>query len=290
MRVVVGVIGFTVAALVTADVPVEAQQPEYETTQIVDGVYQFRFRAHNSFFVVGSEGVLVVDPVSPDAAAHLAAAIRERASGQRLLAVVYSHDHADHATGAPVLFEELNRAPIVAHERAKQKIVDRADDALPPPDTTVGDEGHYTVTLGDRTVELRYLGKSHSDNMLVAYLPAEKVVFAVDFVAHNSVGFRNLPDYHYPDFEKAMRRLQELDYDTIVFGHGPPGDRSSVDAQIRYYAELRDAVAAAVAEGLSEDETAERVELSAYADWRGYEEWFPLNVRTMYGWLSAEGC
>ncbi|MFQ5679206.1 MAG: MBL fold metallo-hydrolase [Gemmatimonadota bacterium] len=269
--------------------PIAAQQTEYETTKIADGVYQFRFRAHNAFFAVGETGAFVMDPISAEAAGHLAAAILDAAPGVPLQVVAYSHDHADHATGAPVLFQKLNRAPVVGHERAKEKIVARGDPALPPPDITVGDGEAYVAELGGRTVELRYLGKSHSDNMLVAFVPEQKVVFAVDFVSRNSVGYRDLPDYHYPDFLEAMRKLQEIEYETIVFGHGPPGDRSAVDAQLRYYTELRDAVAAAIRDGLSADEAMERVRLPRYAEWRGYSDWFPLNVGKMYRWLSEGG-
>ncbi len=32
--------------------PAVAQEPEFETTEIADGVYRFRFQMHNSLFVV----------------------------------------------------------------------------------------------------------------------------------------------------------------------------------------------------------------------------------------------
>lgn len=264
-----------------------AQEPAYEATRVADGVYRFRFRAHNALFVVGRSGVLVIDPISTEASRHLAEAIREVAPGARLHAVVYSHDHADHATGAPVLFEALNEAPILAHGRAAPKIAARGDADFPSPDVTIPDDGPHVIDLGDRRVELHYLGASHSDNMLVAFLPEERIVFAVDFVGHDAVGFRDLPDYHFPALLDAMRRLQGLAYETIVFGHGPSGDHSSVDRQIRYYEELRDAVATALEDGLSEDEAAERIRLDAYREWRGYAEWFSLNVRAIYRILSG---
>lgn len=266
--------------------PAAAQAPEHELTQIAEGVYQFRWRAHNSFVVVGENGVLVVDPIGPEAASELAAAIREVAPGMRLRAVAYSHDHADHASGAPILFEALNDAPIVAHERAAEKIAARDNPDLPAPDVTISGRDPHPLYLGERRIEFRYLGESHSDNMLVTYLPAERIVFAVDFVSNDRVGYRDLPDYHYPEFLGAMRNLQELEYETIVFGHGPPGGPDAIERQIGYYEALRDAVAEAIEAGLSEDEAAERVQLPGYAEWGGYADWFPLNVRAMYRFLS----
>jgi glyoxylase-like metal-dependent hydrolase (beta-lactamase superfamily II) len=113
-------------------------------------------------------------------------------------------------------------------------------------------------------------------------------VFAVDFVTNDGVGYRDLPDYHFPEFFEALRRLQELPYDRIAFGHGAPGDRDTIERQIRYYDDLRAAVAQALERGLSEEEAVMEVRLPQYAEWRGYEEWFPLNVRAMCRWLRGE--
>lgn len=278
--------GLLILAILAPSLVAQEAGPEHELTELADGVYTFRWQSHNSFFVVGEDGVLVVDPIGPEAARELAAAIRRAAPEKPLRAVAYSHDHADHASGAPALFAALNDAPILAHERAAEKIAALDDPDLPPPDVTISGTEPHPLDLGGRRVELRYLGESHSDNMLVAYLPTERIVFAVDFVSNDRVGYRDLPDYHYPEFLAAMRSLQELDYETIAFGHGPPGGPDAVERQIRYYEELRDAVAGAIEEGLSEDEAAGSVSLSAYTGWGGYEDWFPLNVRAMYRFLT----
>jgi glyoxylase-like metal-dependent hydrolase (beta-lactamase superfamily II) len=274
------------AALLTA-APLTAQQAPFETTPVAEGVYQFRWQAHNGFFVVTEEGVVAFDPISPEAAATYAAEIRRVAPGRPLRAIVYSHHHADHASGAAVLRRAFgDSAPIVAHANARARIAAKPDPALPPPDVTFTER--LTLHYGNRPIELRYLGRSHSDNMLVAYLPQERIVFAVDFVSNDRVGYRDLPDYFFPDFFEALRRLQEIDYSRIVFGHGPPGDKGAVDRQIRYYDDLRGAVAAALERGASEDEAARSVRLPQYQQWGGYADWFPLNVRGIYRGLAEE--
>jgi cyclase len=264
-----------------------AQAPESETTEIADGVYQFRFRNHNGFFVVTDKGIIAVDPISTAAAEHFAAAMKAAAPGKPLLAIVYSHDHADHATGAGVLRSAFDSdAPVIAQEKAYAKIADADDADRPPPDVTLTKQ--MTLHFGERPVELHYLGPSHSDNMLVTYVPDVEVAFAVDFVSNDRMGYRDLPDYHFPEFFVALERLLEIPFETIVFGHGPPGDRASVMRQIEYYRNLRSAVAEAVERGWTEDEAAERVRLPAYEDWGQYEQWFPLNVRAIYRWLVSE--
>lgn len=265
-----------------------AQTPASETTRIADGVYQFRYRSHNSFFVVTGDGVLAFDPISKEAASVYAGEIRRIAPDEPLRVIIYSHHHADHVTGAPVLAAPFGgEVPIIAHENAYAKLAARPTRDLPPPDVTFADR--MTIHLGTRPVELRYLGKSHSDNLIVAYLPNEKIVFAVDFVSHDAVGYRDLPDFHFPDFFEALRRLQELDYETIVFGHGPPGTKASVDRQIEYYGDLRAEVRRAFERGASEDEAAAGIDLPRYQNWRGYGDWFELNVRALYRWIASGG-
>jgi glyoxylase-like metal-dependent hydrolase (beta-lactamase superfamily II) len=263
-----------------------AQEADFETTEIADGVYRFRWRFHNSFFVVTPDGVVAFDPISPEAAAHYAAEIRRVAPGAPLHALVYSHDHADHISGAPALFAELGEAPIIAQENALAKILAASDPDRTPPDSTFSDRSE--VSVGGQRIELHYLGKSHSDNMVVAFLPGPKIAFAVDFVSHESVGYRDLPDWHYPEMYEAMERLQGIPYEKIVFGHGPVGDRSSVDGQIRYYEDLRAAVETAIDSGATKEEAVATVQLPEYAGWRGYDNWFPMNVGKMYDWLTAE--
>ncbi len=274
--------------LVTVSSDAGAQIPEFETTRLGEGIYQFRYQTHNNFFVVTSAGIIAFDPISTVAAERYAAEMKRVAPGQPLVAIVYSHDHADHATGANVLRAAFgDDPPVIAHQNAAAKISDAGDADLPPPDLTFTER--MRLHFGGRTVELHYLGKSHSDNMLVALLPEERIAFAVDFVTNDGVGFRDLPDYHFPDFFDALHHLEELDFESIAFGHGPPGDRGTIGRQIQYYSELQSAVTEAYERGWSEDRAAAEIKLPAYRNWRGYDDWFELNVRAIYEWIAGGG-
>lgn len=268
--------------------PLDAQQqPEFETTEIADGVYRFRFRAHVGMFVVTDDGVVAFDPINPEAAAYLAEEIRRVAPGVPLRAIVYSHRDGDHASGANVLRATFgDGVPIVAQANAAAPIREAADPNQPPPDLTFGER--LTLHFGGRPIELYYLGKSHRDDMLVALLPEDRVAFAVDFVSHDGVGYRDLSSFYFPDQFTALERLRDLPFETIVFGHGPVGDKASVERQIAYYTAVRDAVGDALRRGLTEDEAAAEIQLPAYAEWRGYGDWFALNVRGIYRWLARE--
>lgn len=259
------------------------EPPRYETTEIADGVYQFRFQGHNTLFARTTAGIVAFDPISVEAAPVYAEEIRRHAPGAELAAIVYSHNHADHATGANVLREAFGSAvPIFAHENADAPLRETANPDLPPPDSTFSER----ASLAGGEVELHYLGRSHSDDMAVGYLPAHRIAFAVDFVARDRFGYRDLASFYFPDMFDAIEGLLEIPFDRVVFGHGPPGDRATIERQLQYYRDLEEAVHAAVEAGMSEDEAAATILLEEYRDWDRYEDWRELNVRGMYRKMS----
>ena len=250
-------------------------------------MFQFTYGAYNTLFVVASDGVVAFDPISDDAARILAQEIRTAAPRLPLTAIVYSHHHADHASGARVLRAVFGgRTPIIAHENTLPPLLEAASPGIPPPDVTFSDR--LTLRPGGREVRLLYLGPSHTASMIVGLVPDARIAFAVDFAANDRVGYRDLGSHRFPEFFRALEALHALEFDRIVFGHGPVGDRAAVQRQIEYYRDLRDAVQEAVDSGWSEDEAAERIRLDEYASWVGYEEWFALNVRGVYRWLANE--
>lgn len=256
-------------------------------SQVADGVYQFNAGTHNAFFVDTDGGVVAFDPISTEAAAGLAAAIRGTVPDRPLAAIVYSHSDADHATGAPVLRREFGGdVPIIAQANAFPIITAGGDPDLPPPDLTFADD--LTLRFGGRAIELHYLGPSHTDNLLVATVPDAGVLFAVDFVSNDRVGYRDLPGWHFDDLYVALDLLMEIPFENVVFGHGEAGDRATIERQLAYYADLRDAVQEALDGGLSEEEAVEQVRLDDYAHWGRYDDWFPMNVGAVYRWLSGE--
>ena len=99
----------------------------------------------------------------------------------------------------------------------------------------------------------------------------------------------DLATWYFPEAFDAVSGLLGIPFETVVFGHGPPGDRASIQRQIAYYDDLRTAVRDAVAAGWTEEQAAERIRLDAYSAWGNYEQWLPLNVRGVYRWLAAEG-
>ena len=191
------------AALLLAAAMGAAAQDNYETTEIAEGVYQFRWIAHNAMFVTTDDGVVVFDTIGVDAARQLAAEIQRTAPGSPLIAIVYSHSDADHATGAGALMEAMGQTgvPIIAHELAVAPIEARGSADQPAPTVTFADTLRFQ--LGGRWIELHYLGPSHTDNIAVPFIPDAGVAFAVDFASNDRAGFRDPRDLVLP---RVLRR------------------------------------------------------------------------------------
>ena len=171
----------------------------------------------------------------------------------------------------------------MAHENAKAAIVgEKRPTAV--PQVTFSDR--MTIDLGGTALELIYVGKNHSDNSIVMRFPRERLLFAVDFMPVNSYAFRDFPDAYVPDWIESLRRVEAMDFDVLVPGHGPLGTKANVTMFREYLQDLRAEVLRYTREGKSADEMKALITLPKYAAW-GPKEWFPLNIEGMYRHVQA---
>ena len=255
------------------------QAPNRAITQIAGDLYRFQNNFHFSVFLVTPAGVIATDPINADAAAWLKAEVAKR-FGQPIKYVIYSHDHADHSSGGEV-FDDT--AVIVAHENTKRAIIgEKRPTAV--PEVTFSDR--MIIELGGKTVELLYLGPSHSNNMIVMRFPAERALFAVDFIPVKGVGFKTLNDAYFPDWMGAIKQVEALDFDILVPGHGSIGVKADAGDHRAYLEDLYAAVLEAARAGLSLDEMKATIKLEKYKDWGQYKAWLPLNIEGMANNIS----
>src|SRR5258705_2851028 len=93
--------------------------------------------------------------------------------------------------------------------------------AMKPALPTMAFERTMTLYRRDREIQLLYLGRAHTEGDVFVYLPKEKVVVTGDAV----IRWTPFMGDGYPeDWVTTLDRLAELDWDTLVMGHGgPPG-------------------------------------------------------------------
>lgn len=251
-----------------------------EITRIAGEIYRFRNGGHYSIFVVTPAGIIATDPINRDAATWLKAELQQRFN-MPVRYLVYSHDHADHISGGEVF---ADTATVVSHERAREVIIgEKRPTAVP----SVTFSERAMIDLGGTVMQLLYVGRNHSDNSIVMYFPVERVLFAVDFIPVNAMAFRDFPDAYMPDWIESLRRVEQIDFDILVPGHGPLGNRQSVRAHREYLEDLHGQVLALAREGKSLDEVRRSVNLDKYRGWSGFEQMAQLNIEGMYRLVQA---
>ena len=79
-------------------------------------------------------------------------------------------------------------------------------------------ERGFTVDLGDREVQVRFLGRGNTAGDAVMFLPKERILAAGDLVAYP---LPNIYDGYPAEWAGTLENLSQLAPATIVPGHGP---------------------------------------------------------------------
>ena len=76
----------------------------------------------------------------------------------------------------------------------------------------------FVVDVGNREVQVKFLGRGNTAGDAVAYLPKEKIVAAGDLVVYP---IPYIYDGYPTEWIQTLQNLAQLDADSIVPGHGP---------------------------------------------------------------------
>ena len=76
----------------------------------------------------------------------------------------------------------------------------------------------FSIDLGNREVQVKFLGRGNTAGDAVVYLPKEKIVVAGDLVVYP---IPYIYDGYPSEWVQTLQNLAQLDADAIVPGHGP---------------------------------------------------------------------
>ena len=226
--------------------------------EIGDRAYVRRYRSldQNIGVVLGDGATLVVDTRSTARQANeLIGHIRElRAEAADRLIVVNTHGHWDHAFGN----RTFRPATIWGHERCVTMIAatgelqrahaiaelpklaaDIRAVELDPPDRTFSDAA--VVDVGGRRVDLRHLGRGHTDNDIAIVVPDAAVVFAGDLLESGATPY--FGDGYPIDWPATADALAAIVADlgaVVVPGHGDHGGAAFANEQAAAFRSLAD--------------------------------------------------
>jgi glyoxylase-like metal-dependent hydrolase (beta-lactamase superfamily II) len=145
-------------------------------------------------------------------------------------------------------------------------------------------EHEMTIETRDGPMHLAYWGPAHCDGDLIVHLPERNIAFLGDLLF---VGrFPWLGDCDLDGWIETLRRLLDMDLETVVPGHGPVSTLREVGDFHDLLAALRGAVADAISRGLSEDAVAAEIRLREFEHLPRYREWLKPNLRAAYRYLK----
>lgn len=252
--------------LLTSSLASAQTGPDFTVKKLAEGVYAAvspdKSKAgSNAGFIVGSNGVLVVDTfLGPAPAKDLLAEIR-KVTNLPIRYVVNTHYHLDH-TGGNAVFEDAG-ATIVAHRNLRgwlrtenlkffgptPKPEDKARvESLVQPEMVYSDA--VDIYLGSRLVQVRYM-LGHTGGDSVVTVPDANVVFGGDLVWQKHLP--NLIDATTSEWVKTLEKLlADHPSATFVSGHGDVATAQDVRDFHDYLVTLREDIGKAQAEGKSD--------------------------------------
>jgi glyoxylase-like metal-dependent hydrolase (beta-lactamase superfamily II) len=216
--------------------------------EIADRVWVRRYAFFDQTIGVvgGAAGLLVLDTRSSHRQGdELRADLRELPGAVRW--VVNTHYHHDHSFGNAVFADtelwghERCPARLLQHGEAMragmiEEIPEQAEEwrevVITPPRITFPD--HATIDVGDRAVDLRYLGRGHTDTDIVVTVPSTGVLFAGDLLENGAAPY--FGDGFPLDWPATLESLIPLCSGPVVPGHG---DVADIDFAQRSLGEIR---------------------------------------------------
>lgn len=225
--------------------PETGGQPAINVTKLADDVYfvttplafrgNFCFNdifAYSQLFVIFRDYVLVVEaPISDGLSRAVIAKIKEVAPGKPIKYVIPTHYHSDHMGGIRGYVAE---GATVVTTPGNKSFIEKWASTPHPLNRDAPSVQDYRALIetfaekrifsdGEHRVEVFNIGPTpHVDEMVIVYLPKEKIVFASDvagiFAAPAKVHLSTANPASI-DFVEKIRRLG-LEVETIASGHG----------------------------------------------------------------------
>jgi glyoxylase-like metal-dependent hydrolase (beta-lactamase superfamily II) len=218
------------------------------TTTLAPGVVLMGGGSHNSVAVEFKDYVVMIEgPLSNQRTNAVVAETKKMFPNKPIRYLVNTHNHFDHlggvrgyvAEGATVITDERNRnfyQRVVLAPQSRTLSPDRLSQRPFAPTgpgqlTVQAFTDQHTISDGNQIIELYHVdGLNHNDNMLIAYLPKQKILVSADMggpppagspapanVSNNSIVLYN-----------NIKRLK-LDVATHVPIHGNPGPQAEFD-------------------------------------------------------------
>ncbi|WP_415977224.1 MBL fold metallo-hydrolase [Rhodococcus sp. 077-4] len=257
---------------------------------------------NNTGVIAGDDGDVIVDTcaTAQRTQAFLRARRRAHRSDTPIRFALNTHQHGDHTYGN----SQLPESTVIIGQRHMRAglATDTVICGCPPfwePVPQWGDvslrlpsvsfDRSMELHLGDRIVELHHPGyTAHTTGDAVAWLPAERVLFAGDLVFNGVTPLAFMGSL--TGALQSLDWLREFDAEIIVPGHGPVIERSGIDDALEaiadYYRYVQNAGQQGYLLGMTPLDAARTAGLGDYAAMPDAER-LVLNIHRHYADMSG---
>jgi glyoxylase-like metal-dependent hydrolase (beta-lactamase superfamily II) len=259
-----------VAALADAIAAINKAEAASPRIEFVPGIWVLPVRTRTlppasctNVWMPGGRRFVVIDPGSGEAEenARLLAVIAKRvALGDAVEAVVLSHHHRDHVSGAAALAAALG-VPVWAHAETLARIP-----ALPEGVPTRGLKDGDALELDGITLRV-VLTPGHAPGHLAFFDAARRVLIAGDLVSGLSTILVGFTDGDMDAYLASLRLSSALDPKVVLPSHGPPLPGKAIAATIAHREAREAGIVAVLADGVPRDLAT--IAAAAYADTPG---------------------
>jgi glyoxylase-like metal-dependent hydrolase (beta-lactamase superfamily II) len=191
--------------------------------------------------------------------------------------------------GAPITKEEKQNLQ-GRLERGRKRVDDWRKQEWALPTRTFGDR--LLLQQGSRTIELLHR-PGHTRGDVALFLPAEKILITGDLLDDLPYGGHGYPR----QWIRSLRRLRELDFETIIPGHGAVRrGKQHFDLILAMFESIVEQVDAAIESGDDLEATKQKVNLDTFREQltgddatatRAFESFIPATIERAY--LEARG-
>jgi glyoxylase-like metal-dependent hydrolase (beta-lactamase superfamily II) len=227
-----------VGDLAAADVAPAATPSAVEVAEVASGVWHLTGQSHHSVLVEFDEYLALIEaPQSEARTLAVIARARELQPDKPLRYVVNTHHHFDHSAGLRaavsegliVITHEVNRSFFEDLMARQHSLVSDALAQNPQPLTieTVNGDEPYELTDGRRTLQIyRITDDLHSDGIVMAYLPRERILIEADAYSPTS--------REAPFAQGLLRNIEDrgLRVETIVPLHGEVSELADLERAV----------------------------------------------------------
>jgi glyoxylase-like metal-dependent hydrolase (beta-lactamase superfamily II) len=235
------------------------------------GLYLLTGEGGNVAAYVTGEGVILVDNMFDRNHEGILAAVAS-VTDEPIVYVLNTHQHDDHAGGD---LKMLPFADVIAHRNVRANLEDIQEPyyqdtpGLPIglPNMTFADE--FAVHLGGKSVQAFWFGRGHTSGDVIVWFPETGVIHSGDlFLGRRAPaggqaddrppGANIYVDYaqggSFLDWTETLDRTLELDFDTVIPGHGPMSTKADVARFRTDVGAMRARIAALIDMGASKEQ------------------------------------